>query len=129
VKILIGVLVIGIIGSVGQSLIDAFKSPETKTAEQKAAATAKAASDSETTAYTASIYCEERLRTKLASPSTAEFNPSHDLSWGRFGDTIQLAGWVDAQNAFGAKLRRNWQCEALLLPRDSMRLLSATLIE
>lgn len=57
----------------------------------------------------AQVACERAVREQLKAPSTAEFSEQ------RYGKGEQpgrwlVAGAVDAQNSFGAKLRNQWQC-------------------
>ena len=52
---------------------------------------------------------EQALRPQLRSPSTASFIPESEMRYKLVnGCTVELVGWVDAQNGFGATTRSNW---------------------
>ena len=58
------------------------------------------------------------VRDRLKAPSTADFGSAFgdyqkpsDAVTDLGGDRFRVTGWVDAENAFGAKLRSNWICE------------------
>jgi len=53
--------------------------------------------------------CEVYVRQRLQVPSTADFSPSAKLSSREDGGYL-VRGWVEAQNAFGAKFRRQYDC-------------------
>src|SRR5690606_11252302 len=57
------------------------------------------------------VECEALIRRALRAPSTAEF-PREGRSWDpEYSDsTVRISGNVDAENAFGAKLRQRWAC-------------------
>lgn len=50
-------------------------------------------------------YCEDRVREQLRAPSTAEFRSSATDT-----NPFRVTGTVDAQNAFGATVRNDFQC-------------------
>jgi hypothetical protein len=56
--------------------------------------------------------CEDFLRDKLKSPSTAEFHNTMSTSTGPVA--WRVSGTVDAENSFGAALRRSWSCTVRL---------------
>lgn len=66
--------------------------------------------------FKAQYYAKERVKELLKSPSTAEFqdNVVHDLGGGAY----QVTGRVDAQNSFGAKLRKTWTCKIVIKSRE-----------
>ncbi|CAM4431727.1 hypothetical protein [Deinococcus marmoris] len=80
-------------------------------AEARAAQAARA--DKELNVGTFVVMCQDAVKDKLKSPSTAKFassatkigsvqsNENGNKSW---------AGWVDSQNSFGAMLRTNFVC-------------------
>ena len=51
---------------------------------------------------------EAKLRAQLRSPSTATFSGDESRYKVMGGCTIEIVGWVDAQNGFGATTRFNW---------------------
>lgn len=55
------------------------------------------------------IMCEDKVKEILASPSTANF--PNILEWGfaKEKNIVTVQGYVDAQNAFGAEVRSNFQ--------------------
>ena len=62
--------------------------------------------DSEAQQMGAQIACEEMVRDRLKSPSTADFS---DVSTSGFGPYI-VRGSVDSQNSFGATIRSSFSC-------------------
>lgn len=59
--------------------------------------------------------CKDAVRSKLKAPSTAKFAPLTEVKGGPEASDKQgvwiLNGHVDAENAFGAKLRKNAVCK------------------
>lgn len=55
------------------------------------------------------LACEDSLRSTLKSPSTAKFSNENAVA---SGSQYTVTGAVDAQNGFGAMLRRQWSCTA-----------------
>ncbi len=59
--------------------------------------------------------CRERIKKMLKVPSTASFPGSHNSGGvavrGIGEKTYQVTAHVDAQNVFGAKLRKKWFCQ------------------
>ena len=59
----------------------------------------------------------------LKAPATADF-PYYDSSFVKVrakeekGIIFDVSAYVDAQNAFGAKLRKNYECAILYVPAD-----------
>lgn len=69
------------------------------------------------------LMAQKFIRRQLKSPSTAEF-PSFVMERGEInintlddGSYVVMA-WVDAQNAFGAKLRKRWGCKLKETSKD-----------
>jgi hypothetical protein len=62
------------------------------------------------------IMAKQFIQKQLKAPGSAEF-PSQVWNEGevrivKLGDgSYRIRAWVDAQNAFGAKLRKNWTCD------------------
>lgn len=54
------------------------------------------------------VACEGMVEERLKAPSTAEFHSETFLSAG--GGTYRVRGEVDAENAFGAKIRNDFRC-------------------
>lgn len=65
--------------------------------------------------------CEDQVRDRLRSPSTAEFDTGARL----VGATWYVSGTVDAENGFGAMVRAGWSCSATV----SGDMVTARLIE
>lgn len=65
--------------------------------------------------YEAIAQCEDAVKNRLKSPSTAEF----DLTATGSGTWI-VTGTVDAENSFGAMTRSNVQC-TVIVEGDSIR--------
>jgi len=55
------------------------------------------------------IHSQQPVKQRLRAPSTAEF-PSFYFQIYRDGDTFTVRSHVDAQNSFGAKLRKQYIC-------------------
>ena len=53
----------------------------------------------------------EMLKQEILTPSTAKFPPNDEIKLEREkGDsTFRVSSHVDAQNAFGAMIRQNWE--------------------
>lgn len=61
---------------------------------------------------TAAVNCEHMVKKVLKAPSTADFASLWEQSIGESRDgTWHVAGHVDAQNSFGAKLRSTYTCK------------------
>lgn len=75
----------------------------------------------EKNASLAYVMQQDAVRSQLRAPSTAEFPYTIDpLLQIRYGDncTYHIAGYVDAQNAFGAMLRARYVSEIRLYPES-----------
>lgn len=58
--------------------------------------------------YEAQVMAEKFIKGRLRAPGTAEFGGERVAHLG--GEKYLVTGYVDAQNAFGAKLRNQWIC-------------------
>lgn len=83
--------------------------------EEKAAATKEQAMSE--IKYEAKWQCRKFMERSLKAPSTAEFQSVNDFSAELYvseGDgghfSYKVAGYVDAQNSFGAKIRTRFNC-------------------
>ena len=57
------------------------------------------------------IQCKDFVKARLKAPASADF-PFLDYSSANTGnETYVVRSYVDAQNAFGAKIRSNWTCQ------------------
>lgn len=74
--------------------------------------------------------CHDRIKQQLKSPSTAKFEGLFDFIAVQSADhkDWMIHGHVDAQNAFGAKLRTNWTCTVTPIDKDNA-MVDATLSE
>ncbi len=74
--------------------------------------------------------CHDRIKQQLKSPSTAKFEGLFDFIAVQSADhkDWMISGHVDAQNAFGAKLRTNWTCTVTPIDKDNA-MVEATLSE
>jgi len=78
----------------------------------------------------AAVMCEQFIEERLLSPSSAEFPWASDYAIAGTGNSYTVRGYVDAENAFGASLRRNWTCSLQHNPtEDSWTLIALTGIE
>lgn len=55
------------------------------------------------------ISCEEKVKNVLKSPSTAKFPNILEWGFGKEKNIVTVQGYVDAENAFGAEIRSNFQ--------------------
>lgn len=59
----------------------------------------------------AELECEQFISNSLKAPSSASFAPYHEILVSGQGDgPWTVVGWVEAQNAFSAKLRSSYVC-------------------
>ncbi|MBN1463903.1 MAG: hypothetical protein JW922_09565 [Paludibacteraceae bacterium] len=62
----------------------------------------------------AAVYVELLVKQRLAAPSTAKF-PGYATKRAQFNclgnNTYEITSWVDAQNTYGAMLRKNYYCK------------------
>lgn len=56
----------------------------------------------------AQVLCEQMVKDRLKSPASADF--SGVTATEGTGDTYTVAGAVDSQNSFGAKVRNSFSC-------------------
>lgn len=55
--------------------------------------------------------CKDAVSQQLKAPSTADFQSETDVAYDESGGgEISIAGYVDAENGFGAKLRVQFIC-------------------
>lgn len=66
--------------------------------------------------FTAEVMCEEFVKERLASPSSAEFSEQDHAE--RAGSTWLVTGVVDSENKFGAMLRADYACTMRYLGDD-----------
>lgn len=66
--------------------------------------------------------CRDFVKAQLISPGSAKFGGAHTQ---RSGDEYTVTGSVDAQNAYGALLRRDYTC-TIRDEGDAWRLVSLT---
>lgn len=64
-------------------------------------------------AYSAS---QQFVEGRLKAPSTASFNYDPDKIMIINDTTFNVIASVDAENSFGAKIRKNYQCKIIFLP-------------
>jgi hypothetical protein len=58
------------------------------------------------------LACQADIRDRLRSPKTAEFQPAAEWEvFDRHDGRIELRGYVDAQNGFGALIRNDVRCD------------------
>lgn len=55
------------------------------------------------------IWCEEKVKEVLKSPSTAKFPNIMKWGFGKEKNIVTVQGYVDAQNSFGAEMRSDFQ--------------------
>lgn len=69
------------------------------------------------------VMCQEFVKDRLKAPASAEFPWASEDRWKHLGDGKYLVnGYVDAQNAFGAKLRTNFVCTVQWQPDGRWKL-------
>jgi hypothetical protein len=54
--------------------------------------------------------CEDLVADRLRAPATADFPGTSAYTITGSGDTYTVAGYVDAENGFGAFIRSDWTC-------------------
>ena len=67
--------------------------------------------------FNAKYACEQYIKPRLTSPSTAKFGDygtTAEAVTALPNGTYRVVGYVDAQNAFGGTLRKNYVCEVLI---------------
>jgi hypothetical protein len=76
----------------------------------------------------AHVMARSFVRDRLVAPSTADFSSLADTKVTPLGgNRWSVSGWVDAQNAFGAKLRRRYSCTLRYEGHDNWRAESVSL--
>lgn len=74
----------------------------------------------------AKVWCEQYVKDQLKAPSSADFS-GEATTKGADKDTYTVAGAVDSQNSFGAKLRNTFSCTVRKRPDgDTWDLVSLT---
>lgn len=64
------------------------------------------------------VQCQNFVKEKLISPSTADF-PFFDHYKKKIqGQMYRVQSYVDSQNAFGAKIRNKWDCKIQYIKGD-----------
>lgn len=71
--------------------------------------------------FTAFVAAQQEVEELLKSPSTAEFCDIDDASITRSGDRWTITGYVDAQNGFGATLRKKFFVEVTFTGYEKYR--------
>lgn len=71
------------------------------------------------TRYDAMVIAEKEIKEILKSPSTAKFCSTSDATITRSGNTWEVEGWVDAQNGYGAMLRKNFTVKFKFVKKDT----------
>lgn len=74
----------------------------------------KARAEADRTLYDSKYTCQRFVERKLKAPSTAKFQSTGDTFAVKADDVYQVAGYVDAQNGFGAMIRSNYHCKMKL---------------
>lgn len=74
--------------------------------------------------FDAYVACRVLVKRELVAPSTADFPPTSKVSIDQDGDNFIVAGYVDAENALGAKVRTNFVCDITYEGGDVDRLSS-----
>jgi hypothetical protein len=72
------------------------------------------ANDEESASHKAFLIAKRFITDQLKAPSSAEFSGTifPEYRYSKLPDgSWRISSWVDAQNGFGAKLRKNWVCE------------------
>jgi hypothetical protein len=107
------IIILGIIGAIfGPKKTQ--EEVEREEASKRARAEERASQEEQQQAY---YMAKQFITNRLKAPSTAKFPSPYDRNESGI-TTVQLPGgayrvsaWVDAQNAFGAMLRKRWVCE------------------
>lgn len=78
--------------------------------------------------FAAWIMCKQFVEQQLVAPSTAKFgNYRESIVASQDNDEFHVIGQVDAQNSFGAMLRKTYFCNIRYVGNDRWRLLSLEL--
>lgn len=76
------------------------------------------------------IMCENWVKERLKSPSTAEFPSVWDGKLDKITKANQryyIVSYVDSQNSFGATVRTNWTCSTTQTSEDNWQLNSLSI--
>lgn len=71
------------------------------------------------TRFDAMVIAEKEIKEILKSPSTAKFCSTSDATITRSGNTWTVEGWVDAQNGYGATLRKSFTVKFKFVKKDT----------
>ncbi|MFQ1002627.1 hypothetical protein [Modestobacter sp. SSW1-42] len=74
----------------------------------------------------AGIMCEDFVKDRLKSPSSADFPSSSSYVVTGAGNQYTVQGYVDAENSFGASLRTDWTCSVRDNGDESWNLVTLT---
>lgn len=74
----------------------------------------------------AKVMCENFIKDQLKAPATADFSSIFSTTITGSGNDYTVAGTVDAENSFGAKLHSNYTCEVHDNGGDRWSLVSLT---
>ena len=70
--------------------------------------------DSDNLDTEAKVYAEQAVEKMLKAPSTAKFSGWGDTKITKVNEnTYNIKGYVDAENSFGAKLRKNYSVDVV----------------
>ncbi|HBO60534.1 TPA: hypothetical protein DD449_02540 [Candidatus Berkelbacteria bacterium] len=72
----------------------------------------------EVTESTALAVSHQYVRQKLISPSTAEFATESKSTITQSGNSYYIVSYVDAKNAFGTPIRKNYTCRVMYFPKE-----------
>jgi len=70
------------------------------------------------------VLAQSAVREQLRAPSTAEFASMRDSTITSTGNTYTVKSYVDAENAFGAKIRTAFTVRVELVSKETYRILS-----
>ena len=69
----------------------------------------------------AKMQCEDIVKDRLKSPDSADFPRNDQYKFTPVADDgMQVNGWVDSENSFGASLRADFQCTVTPAENDQM---------
>ena len=73
--------------------------------------------------------CQQFLEKKLKAPGTAEYQPLDETIHSLNGLLFTVTAYVDAQNSFGALIRRTFNCQVVYAGKDIWNLILVELNE
>lgn len=60
------------------------------------------------------VDCQEKVKLRLKSPASAEFETSYEDAVKQINDSIfEISSYVDSQNGYGAMLRTRFHCKLI----------------